>query len=99
MRLLPFRLRLSGRIAYLVVQCMLFLWISQAPTTYYLLHKAADEQMAERVNSNMAVARHVLGLRGSEFRVSDGKLMAGDNVLNEDFALVDDVVRMVGGTA
>ncbi|MBF0334566.1 MAG: cache domain-containing protein [Alphaproteobacteria bacterium] len=99
MRLLPFRLRLSGRIAYLVVQCMLFLWISQAPTTYYLLHKAADEQMAERVNSNMAVARHVLGLRGSEFRVSDGKLMAGDNVLNEDFALVDEVVRLVGGTA
>ena len=49
--------------------------------------------------NNMKVAWEVLHGRGAELRVADGKLTAGDVVLNDNNEIVDRIRDLVGGTA
>ncbi len=51
------------------------------------------------IDHNMKIAWHELELKGKGYKVSDGKLMAGDVVLDGDFSVVDKVAELVGGTA
>jgi methyl-accepting chemotaxis protein len=47
----------------------------------------------------MKVAWTLLKHKGTEFRIDDGKLYAGDYALNNHFELVDQVKTLVGGVA
>src|SRR5579859_191417 len=63
---------------------------------------ADDEAMksANRaIDRNMRIAWHEVKLKGDGFKIADGKLMAGNAVLDGDFAIVDQVVELGGGTA
>ncbi|WP_040621176.1 methyl-accepting chemotaxis protein [Rhodovulum sp. PH10] len=65
----------------------------------YLDVKAELRAQAQaRQEANMRVAREVLQNSGP-IRLADGKLLAGERVLNGDTALVDRVQALVGGTA
>ncbi len=64
-----------------------------------LLGGHARQQAQERQESNMRVAWNVLRQYGQEFRIADGKLLAGEVVLNDFFDPVDSIREQVGGTA
>ena len=57
------------------------------------------QQASARQESNMAVAWEVLQSRGADFKVMDGKLLAGKFPVNDTFEVVDRVQVLVGGVA
>jgi signal transduction histidine kinase/CheY-like chemotaxis protein len=58
-----------------------------------------DREALERQDTNMNVAWHILLEYGDTSRVIENKLYFGNRVLNGDFATVDLIKRLVGGTA
>ncbi|MBI3444465.1 MAG: cache domain-containing protein [Magnetospirillum sp.] len=98
------RRRLSGmgivpRIMALAVSGVLLLGLSVTLLARTLLTSSAADTARERVDTNMKVAWDALKAKGSTLAVIDGKLMAGDHVLNGNFEVVDKVKSLVGGTA
>ncbi len=59
----------------------------------------ARKQATQAQESSMRVAWDVVGERGKSFKREGDQLMVGDHVLNGDFAGVDRVKALVGGTA
>jgi methyl-accepting chemotaxis protein len=59
----------------------------------------ARQQATAAQESSMRVAWDVIGQRGKTFRRDGDKLMVGDKLVNGDFAGVDLVKTLVGGTA
>ncbi|MDO8605187.1 MAG: cache domain-containing protein [Phaeospirillum sp.] len=93
------RLGMVPRIMALAVFGVLLLGICVTLLTRGLLYAGAADAALERVDTNMKVAWDALKAKGGTFRVADGKLMAGDHVLNGNFEVVDKVKVLVGGTA
>ncbi|HTH16628.1 MAG TPA: cache domain-containing protein [Magnetospirillum sp.] len=90
---------LVARIIVLAVTGVLALGIAVSAVSAYLLRNAAETAARERVDTNMKVAWDVLRAKGTAFRLDDGKLLAGDTVLNGNNELVDKVKTLVGGSA
>ena len=65
----------------------------------YALTSYADGQSQAQVTAAANVAWDLLKRQGEPFRISDGKLFAGDVALNGRFELVDHVRELVGGVA
>ncbi len=61
--------------------------------------KATLRQMTNDQESRIKTFRELLGQKGSEFRVADGKLMAGSYIINDNFELPDKLKALCGGTA
>ncbi len=59
----------------------------------------AEREALERQDTNMRVAWQILHQSGDSASVSGDKLYFGNRVLNGDFATVDLIKRLVGGTA
>jgi methyl-accepting chemotaxis protein len=89
---------LAPQIVALSVSGILLLGICVTRVAWYLLERGAIKAATERVETNMRVAWDVLRANGKSFSVADGKLLAGDHVLNGDAATVDKVKNLVGGT-
>jgi len=70
-----------------------------ASAAIFIADQEAMNSASRAIDRNMRIAWHELELKGKGFKVADGKLMAGDAVLDGDFALVDKVVELGGGTA
>ncbi|EME69504.1 methyl-accepting chemotaxis protein [Paramagnetospirillum caucaseum] len=87
------------RIMALAVSGVLLLGLSVTLLSRSLLHASAADAARERVDTNMKVAWDALKAKGTAFAVADGKMMAGDHVLNGNFEVVDKVKVLVGGTA
>ncbi len=90
---------LVPRIIILAISGVLVLGTAVSAVSTYLLHDSAEKAARERVDTNMRVAWQVLRTKGTEFRVVDGRLMAGDHALNGNFEVVDRIKELVGGTA
>ena len=90
---------LSGRIALMVVAGLAVLAVLLTLATSWLMTDDAMRRAAERQESNMRVAWHVLEQYGSGYEVRDGRLFVGQTILNDNFAPVDTVKALVGGTA
>ena len=88
-----------SRIVALSIFGVILLGVSVTGLTRYLLHASAIESARERVDANMRVAWDALRAKGTPFSIADGKLLAGEHVLNGDFAVVDAIKALVGGTA
>jgi methyl-accepting chemotaxis protein len=88
-----------AKIMALAVSGVLLLGLSVTVLSRSLLHTSAADAARERVDTNMKVAWDALKARGAVFSVTDGKIMAGDHVLNGNFEVVDKVKALVGGTA
>ncbi|MFD2265310.1 methyl-accepting chemotaxis protein [Lacibacterium aquatile] len=63
-----------------------------------LLEADAEERAIERQEANMRVAWEILGLMGKNFAIKDGKLMLDQTVMDGNFAPVDRIKALVGGT-
>ena len=61
--------------------------------------REAMKSANQAIDRNMRIAWHQVGLKGQGFKLADGKLMAGDSVLDGDFGIVDKVAELAGGTA
>ncbi|MGE4527263.1 MAG: methyl-accepting chemotaxis protein [Rhodospirillaceae bacterium] len=78
---------------------LLLMMSSLMGVTMWVLRGNLNEQAQERQESAMRVAWHVLSGLGSPFRLEEGKLFAGKVPLNGNTQMVDEVKRLVGGTA
>ncbi len=65
---------------------------------YYEVSHAFYQQILKEQESRMRVAFDLLEKQGAPFRLKDGKLLAGDLVLNGNSELVDQITALVGGT-
>jgi len=92
------RIGLVPRIMALSVFGVVLLGGAVVALTWFLLHDSAASAARERVDTNIKVAWEMLRAKGQTFTVVDGKLLAGDTVLNGNFELVDKVKMLVGGT-
>ncbi|MET1025838.1 MAG: cache domain-containing protein [Dongiaceae bacterium] len=87
------RILLTGITGLLVLGCGLF-----AISYNLFVTNAADEAVASQATS-MRVAWTVLGEYGKSFRIADGKMYAGDTLLNDNTEIVDRIKSIAGGTA
>ena len=93
------RIGMVPRIMALAVFGVLVLGLCVTLLTRSLLHAGAADTAMERVNTNMKVAWDALKARGAQFSIQDGKILAGDHVVNGNYEVVDKVKALVGGTA
>ena len=80
------------------------LFVVGATVVSTLLFLAAIRNESERLarveqEQGIQTFWQLLRARGTEFRIADGKLMAGDHALNGDYELPDTVQSIFGGTA
>ncbi|WP_343870568.1 cache domain-containing protein, partial [Caenispirillum bisanense] len=93
------KLRLTTRFALITIVSLVVLAAALAQQAASLVTDAMTGMAQQRQSSNMAVAWQVLQEHGTTFRLVDGKLYAGDTLLNGDVAIVDTIQKLVGGTA
>ncbi|KTF67739.1 methyl-accepting chemotaxis protein [Sphingomonas sp. HT-1] len=92
-------LPLASKTTFLAVGGMLFLAIASFFVADHALTGQAARTAAERQEVNMRVAWSVLHRYGTEFRLEGDDLYVGSHKLNDADAPVDEVKRLVGGTA
>ena len=93
------RLSLATKILATIVVSLVVLALGIYATVHAISVANAERQAVGRQQANMSVAWHVLRAYGGPFRLADGKMLAGDRVLNNFFEPVDRVKELVGGTA
>ena len=90
---------LAGKTIVLTVGALVLLGGLIIATTAWMVRQCAERQGLERLDTNMRVAWEVVGSHGDGFSIVDGRMMVGDVVLNDFYAPVDTVQKLVGGTA
>ncbi|QDX24850.1 HAMP domain-containing protein [Sphingomonas suaedae] len=93
------RLKLATKITLLSCLAMLALAASLVMVTQWALNQDMQKRAAERQETNMGVAREVLGRYGKTFAVDGDRLLLDGRPLNGFNAPVDRVKQLVGGTA
>lgn len=93
------RFGLGPRIILMSVAGILALGVCVTFVAKYVLEQGATKSATERVETNMRVAWDVLRESGDKFSIVDGKLLADGKPLNGNFAAVDKIKTLVGGTA
>ena len=92
-------LSITKRLVLVNVVSLLVLGAALFGIAYSLVAAEMERQGVERQETSMRVAWEVLSKVGQPYSIKDGKMYAGDVVLNENFAIVDRVKEIVGGTA
>ena len=92
-------LSLSAKVTLLTVVGLIVLGLSLTLTASHLMTREAETRALERQETNMRVAWQVLGGYGETFTVRGGGIYAGETLLNDNFAPVDQIKALVGGTA
>jgi methyl-accepting chemotaxis protein len=90
---------LGPKIIMMSVAGILTLGVCVTFVAKYVLEQGATKSATERVDTNMRVAWDVLRESGDKFSIADGKLLADGKPLNGNFAAVDKIKTLVGGTA
>lgn len=90
---------LGPRIMLMSVAGILALGICVTLVAKTVLEQGAARSATERVETNMRVAWDVLRESGDKYSIADGKLLADGKPLNGNFAAVDKIKTLVGGTA
>ena len=67
--------------------------------TIFLINKYIEDLAMASQEINMRVAWSTIQQKGTDFRITEGKLFFGDYVVNDDFEVVDNIKKLVGGTA
>ena len=93
------RLSISARLVAMCYVVIVVLTGAMISITVYNLDEQMSEMAQDAQETSMGVAWQILHERGTDVRLEDGKLVAGQTVLNEDNAIVDRVRELVGGTA
>ena len=93
------RFKLATKITVLSCLAMLALAASLVIATQWALNQDLQKRATERQETNMAVARDVLGRYGAKFSVEGDRLLLDGRALNGFNDPVDRVKKLVGGTA
>jgi methyl-accepting chemotaxis protein len=93
------RLSLSAKLVGVTCAALAVLGIVLSALVLFHLEAEMRARAQARQDANMAVAWDELNEYGTDFRVENGEMYAGDTLLNENYAIVDRVAEMVGGTA
>ena len=96
---LPVLRSLSARVVALTMIGIVLVSVLNVLGTIYAMRSDAGRQAAAQEETNMRVAWHLLRASGADIRETDGKLYAGEQVLDGDASLVDRVKALVGGAA
>ena len=92
-------LSVTKRLVFVNIASLVVLGAILFAVAYNLVAAEMERQGVERQETSMRVAWEVLSKVGQPYAVKDGKMYAGDVELNENFAVVDRVKEIVGGTA
>ena len=92
-------LSITKRLVLVNITSLIVLGAALFGIAYSLVAAEMERQGVERQETSMRVAWEVLSKVGQPYSVKDGKMYAGDVLLNENFAIVDRVKEIVGGTA
>ncbi|MCC2981342.1 methyl-accepting chemotaxis protein [Sphingomonas sp. IC4-52] len=93
------KLPLATKTTFITILSLIVLAIATFLVSDRTLTSDAQRVAAERQETNMRVAWSVLRQQGSSFRREGDKLYVGNRLLNGWSAPVDEVKRLVGGTA
>jgi methyl-accepting chemotaxis protein len=92
-------LSLSAKVTLLTVVGLILLGLSLTLTASHLMTREAEARALERQETNMRVAWEVLNGYGQTFAIRGDRIYVGDTALNDNFAPVDRIKTLVGGTA
>ncbi|MEI6559973.1 MAG: cache domain-containing protein [Rhodospirillaceae bacterium] len=93
------RFSISQRMALVNFISMLLLSVGVLIVIGQILSQDLERQAIDRQKLCMEIAWAALQEKGAEFSLFDGKLRAGNTTLNENYALVDTIKKLTGGTA
>ncbi|SBW04405.1 Methyl-accepting chemotaxis protein [uncultured Alphaproteobacteria bacterium] len=93
------RVSLVQKITLVTLASLLLMLGALSAVTLRVVREDLGRQAQERQESAMRVAWHVLEGVGKAYALKDGVLAADGVPLNGNFAAVDAVTRMIGGTA
>src|SRR5579859_2079438 len=93
------RFTISTKIALLALANAILVAAAVAAAGLVIAEREALQNASRAVERNSRIAWHEVELRGKGFALLEGKLKAGDATLDGDYALVDKVVELGGGTA
>jgi methyl-accepting chemotaxis protein len=93
------RLSLSAKLLAVTCAALAILGVAISVLVLDRLEQDMRAQAQARQDANMAVAWDELREYGESYRVEDGRMFAGDTLLNDNTEIVDTVTDMVGGTA
>jgi|GEM_PF-1302771 len=91
------RMSISFKITVIMLVSGLLIGSSILGVDAWISRSSAETASLEAVDRNMQVAWSEVRHLGSDFKIEDGKLKAGDTVLNDMNDLADKVVSQVGG--
>ena len=93
------KLPFSFKVVSLNIVSLILLAGSVSLIVYLLLYRHIESQAIARQDINMRVAWSVIKQKGSDFRITDGKLFFGDHAVNDNFDVVDEIKNLLGITA
>lgn len=93
------RISVAGRVSIAIAAFLIVLAGVLIFSAYQLVAQEMENQAVAAQKTNMRVAWNVLQQAGTEYAIKDGKLYAGDVLLNDNNEIVDKVKELVGGTA
>ncbi len=93
------KISIAGRVTIAIGAFLVLLSAGLIVSAYLLVSDKMAEQAQAAQQTNMRVAWDVLKQNGTEFAVKDGKLYAGETLLNDNNEIVDKIKELVGGTA
>ncbi|SEH56945.1 methyl-accepting chemotaxis protein [Magnetospirillum fulvum] len=93
------RLTISLRVGLVILLNTILIGVSVGVATLGVLNRNAEQDAYLAIERNMRVAWNELKAQGGDFRLVEGRIVAGTVPLNDNFTPVDSVVAQVGGTA
>ncbi len=90
---------IAARISLTTFAALLSLLLALLAVVGQMSLDAAQRNAAARLETSITVAWDALKSRGSVFSTRDGKMFAGDALIDGDLEMVDRVKRLVGGVA
>jgi methyl-accepting chemotaxis protein len=87
------------KLAALTIASLAVLAVALTTMTAIRVDETLEQWALDRQAGNMRVAWDVLKTKGGAFSLREGKLYAGDQVLNDNEVLVDHIQTLVGGVA
>jgi len=93
------RLTISLRVGLVILLNTVLIGVSVGLATLTVLNRNAEQDAYLAIDRNMRVAWNELTSQGRDFRIAEGRILAGTVPLNDNYALVDSIVAQVGGTA
>lgn len=92
-------MKISNRVTLYTAALVAVMSASLIALIYYEVSRSFYKHIQQQQEINLRVAEEQLNRLGKPLQIVEGKLMAGDHLLNGDHGLVDRITSLVGGVA